>query len=571
MQSEVHEVVAQAQEWLRLDPDNADVLEREIAAALEGDDTAYATLTARFAGYLTFGTAGLRAPLGPGTTRMNRVVVQRAAAGIADFALSHVSDPVVVIGYDARHGSQQFALDSAAVLTAAGCRVHLTETPVPTPVLAFTLQQRRADVGIMVTASHNPPTDNGYKVYLGPRLGPSDDDAGAYAQITAPTDQTIAGHIHHWNTATQLPARADTGWEILTEQIISEYVAAVAQYCNQLFAPGDHRSALRMVYTPLHGVGTATFGQLLEATGFAAPTVVAEQVKPDPLFPTVDFPNPEEPGALDLAVDTAEAHHDTDLIVAHDPDADRLAVMVPVEGRWQRLTGDQLGLILGARLMPYLAKNRLAAANSIVSAPQLAQLAKQHDVEHAVTPTGFKWICRVPELGYGYEEALGYAVAPHLVNDKDGLSAAIVIADLAAELKAQNSDLLAYLSQLTDRMGPALSDQVAVPVPSPSVGTLLLDDLWADPPQKLAGYGPVTTVDYQHADVPLAQQYGPQNMIEFSTTGEISTRLMIRPSGTEPKVKCYVSVFAEPGTPLATVENVMEQLRLEATSLVKVT
>ena len=571
MPSEQQEIIDQARHWLQLDPENAGVLEREITAALDGDDAARATLAARFAGYLTFGTAGLRAPLGPGTARMNRVVVQRAAAGIADFALSQVTEPFVVIGYDARHGSQQFALDSAAVLTAAGCRVQLLETPVPTPVLAFSLKRHLADVGIMVTASHNPPTDNGYKVYLGPRLDPSETAPGAYAQITAPTDQAIAGHIHAWNVAAELPARADAGWEMVTEAVIADYVAAVAGFCDQVCGSEDHRAALRLVYTPLHGVGAETFCQLLNATGFAAPTVVAQQAQPDPQFPTVDFPNPEEAGALDLAVDTAEADPATDLIVAHDPDADRLAVMVPVEGRWQRLTGDQLGLIIGARLMPYLAANGYAVANSVVSAPQLGQLAAHHGVDHAVTPTGFKWICRVPQLGYGYEEALGYAVAPHLVNDKDGLSAAIIVADLAAELKAQGLDLITYLAELTEQMGPALSDQVAVVVPSPSVGTLLVDDLRANPPLQLAGLAPVTVVDYHDDAVPLAQQYGPQNMVEFSTSGEVSARLMIRPSGTEPKVKCYISVLAEPGTPLATVENVLEQLRREASNLVAVT
>jgi phosphomannomutase len=565
MQSEIDDVLAAARNWMLLDPDNAGVLEQEIAAAQAGDEAA---LTARFAGYLTFGTAGLRAPLGPGTTRMNRVVVQRAAAGIADFATTRVTDPTVVIGFDARHGSKDFALDSAAVLTAAGCRVRIMASPVPTPVLAYTLQRSNADVGIMVTASHNPATDNGYKVYLGARLS---DPAGPNAQITAPTDQEIATHIHQWNTTEQLPSRASQGWEVLTDQVTEDYVSSIAAFLSELSPASEHRSNLNMVYTPLHGVGAATFRHLLAATGFSAPEVVTQQLEPDPAFPTVEFPNPEEPGALDLAVDTAHAHADTDLIIAHDPDADRLAVMVPVEGRWRRLTGDQLGLIIGARLMPYLSANGLAASNSVVSAPQLGQLAQRHDVEHAVTPTGFKWICRVPDLGYGYEEALGYAVAPHLVNDKDGLSAGVVVADLAAELKAEGKTLLGYLTALTEVLGPALSDQVSVLVPSPSVGTLLVDDLRAHPPESLAGQSPVTTVDYHHDDVPLAQQYGPQNMVEFSTTGEISTRMMIRPSGTEPKVKCYIAVLAQPGTPLTTVEEVMQQLRTEATTLVKVT
>lgn len=567
----MHDVLATARHWLQLDPSNAEVLEQEILAAEHGDATATAALAARFAGYLTFGTAGLRAPLGPGTTRMNRVVVQRAAAGIGDFATQYVPDPTVVIGYDARHGSKDFALDSAAVLTAAGCRVLLMSTTTPTPVLAFALKRFQADVGIMVTASHNPPTDNGYKVYLGARLVQSNDVDGAYAQITAPVDLEIAEHIHVWNTAEQLPPRADTGWELVDEAIIDDYVAAVADYLNELSQTPEHRQELQIVYTPLHGVGAATFTRLLDATGFRPVTVVSEQFDPDPTFPTVAFPNPEEPGALDLAVATASTRPDTDLIIAHDPDADRLAIMVPNGGEWQRLTGDQLGLLIGARLMPQLAAKGLATGNSVVSAPQLGQLAQRHGVEHTVTPTGFKWICRVPKLGYGYEEALGYAVAPHLVNDKDGLSAAVVVADLAAELKATGQDLMTYLTALTDVLGPALSAQVSVLVPSPSVGTLLVDDLRANPPAALAGFGPVSVVDYQHDEVPLSQRFGPLNMVEFSTAGPISTRLMIRPSGTEPKVKCYVSVLAEPDTPIAAVEDVMHQLVAEAGTLVEVT
>lgn len=559
-----------ARQWLTLDPDNAGVLTREIQAAEAGDDAAIAAVTARFAGYLTFGTAGLRAPLGPGTTRMNRVVVQRAAAGIADFAKQHIDVPSVVIGYDARHGSKDFALDSAAVLTAAGCRVRLLAVRTPTPVLAFALKHFQADIGIMVTASHNPPADNGYKVYLGARLVAADDTAGTYGQLTSPTDQVIAGHIQQWNTAAELPPRTDHGWEYVPDTVIDEYVTAIAQFISEISPAATHRAGLKIVYTAMHGVGGVTFGKLLEATGFGAPQLVASQADPDPAFPTVAFPNPEEPGALDEAFTTAALDPETDLIVAHDPDADRLAIAIPIDGHWQRLTGDQVGLLLGARLMPHLVHHDLAAANSVVSAPQLAQLAAQHDVHHEQTPTGFKWICRVNRLGYGYEEALGYAVAPHLVNDKDGLSAAIVVLDLAAELKAASADLWTYLTELTDQLGPTLTDQVAVMVPSPSVGTLLVDDLRANPPQQLAGVAPVVTIDYQQPEVPLAQRYGPMNMLEFSTPGPLSARLMIRPSGTEPKVKCYVSVTAAPGTALATVRSVLQRLRDEAATMVQV-
>lgn len=563
------ELFTAAQRWMDLDPEHAEILATEISAARREEDWAIAALTARFAGYLTFGTAGLRAPLGPGTTRMNRVVVQRAAAGIADFARERTDEPVVVIGYDARHRSKDFAIDSAAVLTAAGCRVKLMPTTTPTPVLAFALKHLAADVGIMVTASHNPPSDNGYKVYLGPRLLGDDDPTGAYAQITSPTDQLIAANIHAWNIATEQPGLASSGWELISEDISNDYVEAVSQFLGSVSSPVA-RSALNIVYTPLHGVGAGVFCQLMDATGFNTVSVVDQQVDPDPAFPTVAFPNPEEPGALYLAISTADSLPETDLIIAHDPDADRLAVAVPVAGEWRRLSGDHVGLLVGARLMPYLAANNLAISNSVVSAPQLARLAAHHGVPHEATPTGFKWICRVPNLGFGYEEALGYAVAPHVVNDKDGLSAAVVIADLAAELKAKGSDLVEYLQELTDLVGPTITDQISVQVPSPSVGSLLVDDLRANPPLKLAQQSPVIAVDYANAQVELAQRYGPMNMVEFSTQGLVTARLMIRPSGTEPKVKCYVSVSATPDTPFETVQAAMIDLREEAANLVNI-
>lgn len=563
------ELLATARRWADLDPDNAKILLAEIAAASNAEDWAIAALTARFAGYLTFGTAGLRAPMGPGTTRMNRVVVQRAAAGIADFARERVQRPVVVIGYDARHGSRDFAFDSAAVFTAAGCRVKLMPTTTPTPVLAYALKHLAADVGIMVTASHNPPADNGYKVYLGARLVGSADRTGAYAQITSPTDQLIAAHIHQWNTAAQLPELAASGWETLAETILDDYVNEVSEFVDQV-SSGVDRADVNIVYTPLHGVGAGVFSQLMETCGFKTISLVDQQVDPDPAFPTVTFPNPEEPGALDLAISTANSLPETDVIIAHDPDADRLAVAVPVAGEWRRLSGDHVGLLLGARMMSYLAEHELAVANSVVSAPQLARLAAHHQIHHEATPTGFKWICRVPHLGFGYEEALGYAVAPHLVNDKDGLSAAAVLGDLAAELKTHGKNLVTYLQELTDLVGPTITDQVSVPVPSPSDGALLVEDLRSNPPLSLAQQTPVLAFDYSDPKVELAQRYGPMNMVEFSTEGLVAARVMIRPSGTEPKVKCYISVSAAPGTSFDTVQAAMDTLREEAANLVNV-
>ncbi|MDN6172173.1 MAG: phospho-sugar mutase, partial [Yaniella sp.] len=392
---------------------------------------------------------------------------------------------------------------------------------------------------------------------------------GAYAQITSPTDQLIAANIHAWNITTEQPRLASSGWELISQDISNDYVEAVSQFLGSVSSPVA-RSALNIVYTPLHGVGAGVFCQLMDATGFNTVSVVDQQVDPDPAFPTVAFPNPEEPGALDLAISTAGSLPETDLIIAHDPDADRLAVAVPVAGEWRRLSGDHVGLLVGARLMPYLAANNLAISSSVVSAPQLARLAAHHGVPHETTPTGFKWICRVPNLGFGYEEALGYAVAPHVVNDKDGLSAAVVIADLAAELKAEGSNLVEYLQELTGLVGATITDQISVQVPSPSVGSLLVDDLRTNPPLKLAQQSPVIAVDYANAQVELAQRYGPMNMVEFSTEGLVTARLMIRPSGTEPKVKCYVSVSATPDTPFETVQAAMVDLREDAANLVNV-
>lgn len=567
MQSNIDELLATAHQWMELDPDNAEILATEILAAEANESWAITALTARFSGYLTFGTAGLRAPLGPGTTRMNRVVVRRAAAGIAEFALHRTTSPVIIIGYDARHCSREFAEESAAVFTAAGCRAKLMPSTTPTPLLAFALHRYDADVGIMVTASHNPPADNGYKVYLGARCVGPEDATGAFAQITSPTDQRIAEHIQSWNSSDTLPALATTGWEFVPEVIADEYVISVSKFLDEL-SPTTQRSGLNIVYTAMHGVGAGVFCQLMSAAGFDTMALVDQQIDPDPDFPTVAFPNPEEPGALDLAVSTANSLPETDLIIAHDPDADRLAVAVPVGGEWHRLSGDDIGLLLGERLMPYLAANRLVLANSVVSAPQLAKLANLAQLEHRVTPTGFKWICRVDNLGFGYEEALGYAVVPHLVKDKDGLSAAAVLADLAAELKAAGSDLVAHLHKLSTKIGPSVTDQVSVPVPSPAVGAGLLNDLRKNPPLQLAQQGPVTVIDYANRQTNLAQEYGPMNMIEFSTEGIVHARLMIRPSGTEPKVKCYVSVSAAPGTAFGTVQAAMDGLREEAANLI---
>ncbi|HEY0118895.1 MAG TPA: phospho-sugar mutase, partial [Cellulomonas sp.] len=428
----------QVKAWIDDDPDPAtgDELSALLVAAQQGDDAARRDLVDRFSGLLQFGTAGLRGALGGGPHRMNRAVVVRAAAGLAAYLRDELegagTPPKAVIGYDARHRSADFAHDSAAVLAAAGIEVLLLPRPLPTPVLAFAVRHLDADAGIMVTASHNPAADNGYKVYLGGRAvtGP-----GQGAQIVPPMDERIAARIAAVESVASVP-RAQDGWTVLGEDLLDAYVAAV----GALAAPDEtahaRAGALRIVLTPMHGVGAAVATRVLAGAGFTDVTVVPQQAEPDPDFPTVAFPNPEEPGALDLALRLAR-DVDADLVLALDPDADRCAVAVvdPRTGDWRPLHGDETGALLGSDAAAHATGGTLAA--SIVSSRLLSRIAADAGLGFAATLTGFKWISRTDGLVFGYEEALGYCVAPSLVRDKDGISASLRVATLAAALKAQ--------------------------------------------------------------------------------------------------------------------------------------
>ncbi|MCE0536797.1 phospho-sugar mutase [Kineosporia rhizophila] len=533
-ETELAGLVDRATHWRDADPDPRTRLEvdRLIELVTSGDSTVSGTarddLAQRFSGSLQFGTAGLRGALGAGPNRMNRAVVIRAAAGIAAYLHQVVKPeaPRVVVGYDARTDSDTFARDTCAVLTAAGCVAQLLPGPLPTPVLAFALRRLGADAGIMVTASHNPPQDNGYKVYLG---GRADSSPGSGAQIVPPVDDLIAHQIAHVAPAIDVPMALD-GWEQVGEQIVDEYLESVAA----VLTPGAARD-IDIVLTPLHGVGGDTAVRAFAAAGFPALHVVAEQAAPDAAFPTVSFPNPEEPGALDLALAAARARK-AHLVIANDPDADRCAVAVPDQAGWRMLRGDEVGALLGKYLLGRRGTGSAVVASSIVSSQLLARIARAHGAEHRETLTGFKWLARVPELSYAYEEALGYCVAPASVRDKDGISAALLIAEYAAELRAQGRSLLDALDDLARRHGLHATDQFSVRVQDLAEIATMLERITQRPPATLAGSVVKSAEDLSEGVDGLPGTPG----LRYRTAD--GDRVIVRPSGTEPKLKCYLEV-----------------------------
>lgn len=435
-----------------------------------------------------------------------------------------------MIGYDARHQSQQFARDTAAVMTAAGLEAMLLSSARPTPVLAFAVQSLSAEAGVMVTASHNPPRDNGYKVYLGGRLTEPGERG---AQIIPPTDSQIAAHIDAAPPAASV--RMAEGWHTLAHTRIEGYTACVAALARP---QGD--KTISIVYTAMHGVGADVATAALSRAGFDNVTTVAEQNDPDPDFPTLPFPNPEEPGALDAAVATARRAH-ADLIIANDPDADRCAVAVPTPGGWRTLTGDEVGALIGTYVAGRAALTPGSRfANSIVSSRLLARVAADRGIEHRETLTGFKWIARVPGLVFGYEEAIGYCVDPDHVRDKDGIGAAVLIAQFAAELAASSRSLSDVLDDLARRHGVHVSAPVTIRVDDLDEIGRLLGAFEANPPTQLAG-SPVDVTD----DLRDGGALPPTPGMRLTTRDD--SRLIVRPSGTEPKLKCYLEVV-EPVT-----------------------
>ena len=512
---------SKAQDWLNQDPDQETraELEQLVSEAKSGNAEAQAELTNRFDGRLQFGTAGLRGRLQAGSMGMNRVLVAQAAGGLAAYLKDYDKTPSIVIGYDGRKNSDVFARDTAEIMAGAGIKAYLLPRKLPTPVLAYAIQYFDATAGVMVTASHNPPEDNGYKVYLGKENGGGQIVSPADKDIAALIDKVAAGNI------ADLPRSQD--FTILNDEIVDAYIAKTASLAK------EPKADINYVYTAMHGVGYEVLSKTLAKAGLPQPHVVAEQVWPDGTFPTVNFPNPEEKGALDLAIKVAKENN-AEFIIANDPDADRLAVAVPdAKGNWKPLHGNVIGCYLGW----YLAKQYHAQgkkgvlACSLVSSPALAEIAKKYGFDSEETLTGFKYIGKVNGLLFGFEEALGYLVDPDKVRDKDGISAAIVFLDLVRSLKKEGKTLADYAADFTKEFGAYVSGQISIRVSDLSEIGKLMSALRNNPPAEVGGFKVATFLDHTKTD-------RQSDILVFVL--ENGSRLIARPSGTEPKIKFYL-------------------------------
>ncbi len=531
-------------DWMMHDPDRE--TRAELAALLEaaqaGDADAAAELDSAFSGPLAFGTAGLRGKMGPGETRMNRAVVRRAAAGLVAYLKDKAGDDaLLVIGYDARHRSRDFAHDTAAIAAAAGIRARIMPRALPTPLLAYAVRKLDADAGVMVTASHNPAADNGYKVYLGGRCaqGP-----GRGVQLVPPADADIAALIAAAPGADEI-ALSDR-YETLGDDIVDSYVEETAA-----LVPAGFHSDLKIVYTAMHGVGARIMRRLFAKAGFANVVEVAEQCEPDPDFPTVPFPNPEEAGALDMAIDTALAEH-AHLVIASDPDADRCSAAIRDGKGWRQLSGDEIGSILGDSIA---AKAALVCepgtfASSIVSSRMLGEIASSHGIGYEGTLTGFKWIARTEGLIFGYEEAIGFCVNPDAVRDKDGMSAALLLALIADAQHRRGETLQDSLDRLYLAHGIYLSAPVTLRVDDLSIIPETMKRVRATPPAELAQSAIAESLDLSEGSEELGLP--PADVVMWYT--EQNDRVVVRPSGTEPKVKCYLEVY----TPVESAEELAD-------------
>lgn len=534
------DLVARAQDWLSQDPDPVTraELQQLIDRATTDDDVE--PLAERFSGRLQFGTAGLRGALGAGPQRMNRVIVAQAAAGLGTYLLAQhdptaTSPPSVVVGYDARHNSDVFARDTAEIMQGMGITAHLLPTHLPTPVLAFAIGHLGCSAGVMVTASHNPPEDNGYKVYLADT-----------SQIVPPADADISAAIDAVGRVDQMPR--SSAFVTLGQDVADAYVRAAAAIAQD--GPRD----VVAVYTPMHGVGRDTLVEVVARAGFPPLHTVPEQGDPDPDFPTVAFPNPEEPGAMDLALKLA-SEVSADIIVANDPDADRCAVGVrdgvDLGESYRMLSGDQVGALLADLWLRRGASGTYAA--SIVSSDLLGRQAAAHDQPWQQTLTGFKWIGKISDLAFGYEEALGYCVSPHIARDKDGVTAILAVLELAATLKAEGRTLLDRLDDIYREHGLHATGQLSVRVDDLAIIDDAMQVLRTSPPTELGGLA-VTAVD----DLERGYQgLPPTNGIRLALDGD--TRIICRPSGTEPKLKCYIEV-------VVAVTDSMDAARASATA-----
>lgn len=497
-----------------------------------------------FQGFLEFGTAGLRGALGPGPSRMNRAVVSKTAYGLGSFMKKRGLGSIV-IGRDARYGSEDFTTDTAEIMSGFGFTVYVLPRPLPTPVLAYAVRKLKCDVGVMVTASHNPPQDNGYKVYLG---GLVDEIEYFGSQIISPTDSNISWEIKNAPNLNQV-AR-DKKWQIVSEEIINDYITTTAQLIN---TPTE----IDIVYTPLHGVGKETIVKVFASAGLKL-HLVQEQAEPDPDFPTVAFPNPEEPGAIDKSLELAEKLS-ADLVIANDPDADRCAIAIN-DGNWRMLRGDEVGAILGEYLATKL-NGKLVFANSIVSSSILGKIAAAHQIEFHETLTGFKYLSKVPGLRFGYEEALGYAVDPKSVNDKDGISAALVLAEIAATRKKAGSSIAEMLDEIWKKYGFHGTRQLSIRTNRIEEITSVMKKLRTNLPDRIGDFT-VSKIDDLASP---SDGLPPTDGIRIWLDGKY--RVIVRPSGTEAKLKCYIEVIAADAR---AAQPIIDQIELEFRSLLKV-
>ncbi len=543
-----------AEAWLAEDPDpqTAAELRALLARCDAGDAAAQKDLTERFTGALEFGTAGLRGLLGAGPQRMNRALIRKVSAGLAAYLLAAVPDARrrgVVIGHDARHLSRELSEDTARILGGAGIRSYLAHRPWPTPMTAWAVTAQQACAGVMVTASHNPPAYNGYKVYW-----------GNGAQIVPPHDTGIAAEIARVGSITgiAMPSldelRAAGTVVDLTEALHDDYLAQVVALRA---SPGVDGRDLVIAYTPLHGVGARSVEPALRLAGFPGVHTEPSQREPDPDFPTVAFPNPEEKGAMDRVLALA-SRVSADLVLANDPDADRLCVAVPDGTGYRVLNGDQTGAVLADYLLEVGPKDRRMVATTIVSSQLLGFLAGQAGVDYRETLTGFKWIANAAidyerahsgRFVMGYEEAIGFSVGP-LVRDKDGVSAAVIFAELAAWNRARGRSVLDHLDDVYRRVGLFVTEQVSLTRPG-SDGLAQIRNAMTRfrtaPPAALAGFAVESVVDLSRGTGGLP----PSDVLVFKLAG--GRRVIMRPSGTEPKLKNYYEVRIEvrSGEPLA--------------------
>lgn len=476
-------------------------------------------LTSCFQGFLEFGTAGLRGPIGPGPSRMNRSVVSRTAYGLSRF-MANSGLKSIVIGRDARYGSEDFTRDTAEIMSGAGFEVFVLPRPLPTPVLAYAVRSLGCDVGVMVTASHNPPQDNGYKVYLGGTVNGIEYNG---SQIISPTDAEISTEIANCPDLRKV-ARGHA-WTVLSEEIVHEYVLATAKLVERPLE-------LKIVYTAMHGVGKDTLEKVFAAAGFNAPILVTEQAEPDPDFPTVAFPNPEEPGAIDLSLARAR-EVSADLVIANDPDADRCAAAID-DGGWRMLRGDEVGALLGEYLARTAPDRTGVFANSIVSSSILRKIAAHYKMPFTETLTGFKYLAKVKNLRFGYEEALGYAVDAKVVNDKDGISAALLLAQLAADVKRDGKTISDLLAEIWSRHGFHGTRQISVRTSNAGETKTVMGNLRGKLPQQIGTFKVTGFDDLEQPKDGLP----PTDGVRIWLDGKY--RVIVRPSGTEPKIKCYI-------------------------------